>query len=60
MQDNKAGQQTIGCEVESCSYFKQGGMCDLNRIVVKPHQGCNTGEQGEETLCGSYHKGNSM
>ncbi len=56
MQDNKAGQQTIGCEVNSCSYFKQGGMCDLNRIVVKPCASCNTGNPEDETLCGSYQK----
>lgn len=55
MQD-RAGQQTIGCEVESCKYFDQGGMCNLNRIVVKPCRSCNTGNPEDETLCGSYHK----
>ncbi len=55
MQD-RAGQQTIGCEVNSCAYFKDEGMCNLNHIVVKPCHSCNTGNPEDETLCGSYKK----
>lgn len=56
MKDSKSGAQTIGCEVNSCQYFNDRGMCDLNHIVVKPCASCNTGRAEDETLCGSYQK----
>ena len=51
--DGKCGNQTIGCEVTSCRFNKQGCECGLNRIDVKPNCDCHTGDC-RESLCGSY------
>ena len=51
--DGKNGNQTIGCEVTSCRFNKQGAACDLEKIEVKPSCDCHSGECNE-SLCGSY------
>ena len=52
MNDNR-GMQSIGCEVTSCRFNKQGDECDLPQIQVKPCCDCHTGDS-HETLCASY------
>ena len=54
MTDSKCGKQTIGCEVTSCRYNRQGAECELSRIEVMPCHGCNDGSAENESLCGSY------
>lgn len=54
MDSNNMGNQTIGCEVESCAYHANSNGCELNRITVRPCQGCQSGHADSETLCGSY------
>ena len=51
--DGKIGKQTIGCEVTSCRFNKQGCDCELNRIEIKPKCDCHSGDCNE-SLCGSY------
>ena len=51
--DSKSGHQTIGCEVTSCRFNKQGCECNLDRIEIKPCSDCHTGDK-RESLCGSY------
>ncbi|MDO4572366.1 MAG: DUF1540 domain-containing protein [Clostridia bacterium] len=45
--------QSIGCEVTSCRFNKQGCKCDLEHIEVKPSCDCHSGECNEAN-CGSY------
>jgi hypothetical protein len=51
--DSKSGNQTIGCEVTSCRFNRQGCECNLDRIQIKPCCDCHTGDK-HESLCGSY------
>ncbi len=51
--NGKEGKQTIGCEVTSCRYNKQGCTCDLESIRVKPACDCHNGAC-DEANCGSY------
>lgn len=51
---NSTGHQEIGCEVTSCRFNKQGCACELNRIEVKPCCDCHTGNDRDESHCGSY------
>lgn len=46
------GNQTIGCEVESCLFHQNGNQCRLNSITVRPTD-CCSGEECE-SFCGSY------
>ncbi len=50
----KKGQQTILCDVSSCSHFDKGNFCKLSSIQVSPCQYINNGIPEEETLCSSY------
>jgi len=52
--ENKSGNQTIGCEVTSCRYNREGSHCDLSRIEVMPCRDCHDGNPAHESLCGSY------
>ncbi len=53
MQNSNNGQQSIGCEVNSCKFYDSNA-CSLHSIVVKPCSKCNNGKAEDETLCGSY------
>lgn len=54
MNKTKAGCQTIGCKVNSCTYNDEGSHCRLDSIMVQPGSGCHTGNPADESLCGSY------
>ncbi len=51
--EGRPGQQSIGCEVSSCKYYRDNA-CNLRGIVVKPCNNCSNGNPEDETLCGSY------
>ena len=55
MSQNKAGCQTIGCNVKSCRFNDKGTYCALARIQVEPClHSQNSGNPEDESLCGSY------
>ena len=45
--------QSIGCEVTSCRFNKQGCDCELEHIEVRPSCDCHSGDCNEAN-CGSY------
>jgi len=49
------GNQAIGCNVSSCSYFKDN-RCTLEGIRVSYNQNVTSGIAAEETLCMSYRR----
>lgn len=49
------GTQGIGCNVTSCSYFKDNA-CTLHSIQVGACTNASSGIAEEETLCMSYKR----
>jgi hypothetical protein len=49
------GSQSIGCNVTSCSYFKDNA-CTLHNIQVGASTNASTGIAEDETLCMSYKR----
>ncbi|MBQ9659144.1 MAG: DUF1540 domain-containing protein [Clostridia bacterium] len=46
--------QKINCTVGSCRYNNsQNNMCQLQSIVVRPTENCNS-QNTDESQCGSY------
>ena len=53
MNSQKLGNQTIGCDVQSCVY-NQNHYCSLQSIQVAPCKNCNNGNPEDESMCASY------
>ena len=53
MNSQKLGNQTIGCNVQSCAY-NQNQYCSLQSIQVAPCKNCNNGNPEDESMCASY------
>ncbi len=51
------GSQAIGCNVGSCTYFKDN-RCTLQNIQVGASTNMSTGIAEDETLCLSYKRRN--
>jgi hypothetical protein len=49
------GSQGIGCNVGSCSYFKNN-QCTLQNIQIGASTNMSTGIAEDETLCLSYKR----
>ena len=49
------GSQAIGCNVTSCSYFKNS-QCSLSNIQVGACTNASSGIAEDETLCMSYKR----
>ena len=53
--DTNNGNQKINCAVTSCKYNDtKEQTCELQAIVVKPCEQCNTGNAEDESMCGNY------
>ncbi|MBC8532267.1 DUF1540 domain-containing protein [Gehongia tenuis] len=55
---NKAGSQSIQCNVKSCMYNDHGAACSLYGIQVSALPGCVTGMPKDESMCASYRPRN--
>lgn len=48
-------KQLINCTVCSCEYNNEKTQkCELEDIIVRPCNNCNTGKAEDESMCGSY------
>ena len=46
--------QSIHCDVVSCSHNDREGACALKSIKVSPCPNCNSGSKDTESMCASY------
>jgi hypothetical protein len=54
MNHSHNSNQCIHCDVTSCQYNAQNGICGLEAITVAPCPGCGSGNKSEESMCASY------
>lgn len=51
---NQQGHQSIGCSVDTCKHYVQGGGCSLKNIQVAPLT--NMVNSAEESMCQSFER----
>jgi len=53
MKSQVLGNQSIGCNVDSCAY-NESQHCSLQSIQVAPCKNCQNGNPEDESMCASY------